>query len=77
MTITTIDEARALVGRTFEREGKRRKVVLTNFQGWSAPEPWDIVWCNPRAKSKRVFRLHSCLWSKWARWERGATEVVE
>lgn len=73
MKVETIEEARALVGRTFERDGERREVVLVNFQGHAAPEPFDIVYVNP--KRPNVFRSGYC--HPFNRWLQDATEVTD
>lgn len=65
MRITTIDEARALVGRTFERDGKRRTFMRLTVARW-----WvRVVW-------KHGTRFFDSELSEAESWLSGATEIV-
>lgn len=72
-TPETVAEVNALVGRTFERDGKRRKVVSVQDAGdrWGALT-YNLVWKRPGSKA---VRLAWC--STWADWMRKAVEVAE
>lgn len=58
MQVTTIDEARALVGRTFERDGKRRTVTRVEGIRPSVFGPThglcgDVYWSRPGGKEQK------------------------
>lgn len=74
MRITTIAEARELVGRTFERDGKRRTVTriehLSTGQGGALCG--DVYWCRPgSAERQRPQWLFDFL-----TWHEKATEIT-
>lgn len=65
MQVTTIAEARALVGRTFERDGETRTPTFVGSHG---------------GVFQRIHGTHNLLWDdlrQFNDWLSGATEVTE
>ena len=70
MPETPFGSLESLVGRTFERDGKRRMVTM--FVQWSATSG-DIYWARP-GKEPRLKPIYS---GDFVYWLRGATEVKD
>lgn len=74
MRIETIEQARELVGRTFERDGKRRIVVRVDNLSEGRPG-WfmsgDVYWKRPLGKT----RSHPVILFDFKEWLSKATEV--
>jgi hypothetical protein len=72
MQVTTIAEARALVGRTFERDGELRVVVDAETLIWrGGVRDVGIGYAN-RGAVRYMQRIN-----KFSDWLSGATEVTE
>lgn len=75
MQITTTEEARALVGRTFERDGRRRTVFRSEAwndrPGWKLQDRWIIGWRRGDGTGG-----HESL-RKFNQWLRKATETPD
>lgn len=78
MKIETIEDAKSLVGKTFERDGKRR--IITRIENLCAFEfggyinlRGDVYWKRPggNEQKKNIWLPYFCDWLS------GATEVQE
>lgn len=79
--ITTIAEARELVGRTFERDGERRRLMRITF-GFEhgsrlAIAVYEQPWKTMNRLGREIPATKSCQFDAFGRWLSGATEITE
>lgn len=76
MQVTTLAEARALVGRTFERDGLRRTIQRFMFGFHQGARQEIAVWSTGKPKYTSNW-LESSQFDEFSEWLDGATEVTE